>query len=37
MLSLNTYPQSKIQYRAVSRYIAARQRLSHTYDNWGFL
>lgn len=36
-VSLNTYPQSKIHYRAVSRYIAARQRLSHTYDNWGFL
>jgi heptosyltransferase III len=36
-VSLNTYPQSKIHYRAVSRYIAARQRLSHVYDNWSFL
>jgi len=36
-VSLNTYPQSKIQYRIVARYIGAGQRLSHTYDNWGFL
>jgi ADP-heptose:LPS heptosyltransferase len=36
-VSINTYPQSKIQYRAVTRYIGARQRLSHTYDNWSFL
>src|SRR5258705_5410929 len=36
-VSLNTYPQSKIHYRIVARYIGARQRLSHTYDNWGFL
>ena len=36
-VSLNTYPQSKIHYRLVSRWVAARERLSHTYDNWGFL
>ena len=36
-VSLNTYPQSKIHYRLVSRWIAARERLSHKYDNWGFL
>ncbi|HMJ67057.1 MAG TPA: glycosyltransferase family 9 protein, partial [Candidatus Binatia bacterium] len=36
-VSLNTYPQSKIQYRIVARYIGAQQRLSHTYDNRGFL
>jgi ADP-heptose:LPS heptosyltransferase len=36
-LSINTYPQSKIHYRLVARYIAARQRLSHRYDNWSFL
>jgi heptosyltransferase III len=35
-VSLNTYPQSKIHYRAVTRYVGARQRLSHAYDNWGF-
>jgi heptosyltransferase III len=35
-VSINTYPQSKIHYRAVTRYIGARQRLSHTYDNWSF-
>ena len=32
-VSLNTYPQSKIQYRMVTRFIGARQRLSHVYDN----
>ena len=36
-VSLNTYPQSKIHYRLVSRWVAARERLSHKYDNWGFL
>lgn len=36
-VSLNTYPQSKIQYRMVTRFIGARQRLSHVYDNWMFL
>jgi heptosyltransferase III len=36
-VSFNTYPQSKIQYRAVTRYIGARQRLSHSYDNWTLL
>jgi ADP-heptose:LPS heptosyltransferase len=36
-VSLNTYPQSKIHYRAVARYIAARERVSHVYHNWSFL
>jgi ADP-heptose:LPS heptosyltransferase len=36
-VSVNTYPQSKIHYRLVSRWIAARERLSHTYDKWGVL
>ena len=36
-VSLNTYPQSKIHYRLVSRWVAARVRLSHKYDNWGVL
>lgn len=32
-LSLNTYPQSKIQYRIVARIINAAQRISHRYEN----
>jgi ADP-heptose:LPS heptosyltransferase len=36
-VSLNTYPQSKIHYRLVTRWIGAKARVSHTYDNWGFL
>lgn len=36
-VSLNTYPQSKIHYRLVTRWVAARQRLSHTYENWSAL
>src|SRR5262245_25963654 len=36
-VSINTYPQSKIQYRMVTRVIGAAQRLSHVYDNWMFL
>ena len=32
-LSLNTYPQSKVQYRIVARLINATQRLSHRYEN----
>src|SRR5688572_1481243 len=31
--SFNTYPQSRIEYRAVARFIGARERLSHIYDN----
>jgi len=33
-VSLNTYPQSRIGYRAVARLIGATKRLSHRYDNW---
>ena len=36
-VSINTHPQSKIEYRIVARIIGARQRLSHQYDNSGFL
>ncbi len=36
-VSVNTYPQSKIHYRLVTRWVGANERLSHTYDNWGFL
>lgn len=32
-LSINTHPQSKMEYRAVARLIGATTRLSHTYDN----
>jgi len=35
-ISINTYPQSKIHYRLVTRWLGARDRLSHTYDNWTF-
>ncbi len=34
-LSLNTHPQSRVHYRAVARFINARVRLSHEYDNAG--
>jgi ADP-heptose:LPS heptosyltransferase len=36
-VSINTHPQSKIEYRVVARIIGAKQRLSHTYDNSNFL
>jgi heptosyltransferase-2 len=36
-VSLNTYPQSKIHYRLVTRWIGAKERLSHIYENSGFL
>lgn len=36
-VSINTYPQSRIHYRMVTRWIGARERLSHTYENWGWL
>ena len=34
-LSINTHPQSKVLYRAVTRFINARVRASHEYDNAG--
>jgi heptosyltransferase II len=34
-LSLNTHPQSRVLYRAVARFINARIRASHEYDNAG--
>jgi ADP-heptose:LPS heptosyltransferase len=34
-LSLNTHPQSRIEYRVVAWRIGARRRLSHRYDNAG--
>ena len=36
-VSFNTHPQSRIAYRAVARFIHARQRASHQYDNSGLL
>jgi len=36
-ISINTHPQSKIQYRMVSRLINAKKRLSHLYDNKNIL
>ncbi len=36
-ISFNTHPQSKIQYRMIARLIGAKKRLSHIYDNGGFL
>jgi heptosyltransferase-2 len=32
-LSFNTHPQSRVLYRAVARFINARVRASHEYDN----
>ena len=36
-VSINTHPQSKVEYRIVARIIGATQRLSHIYDNATFL
>jgi ADP-heptose:LPS heptosyltransferase len=35
-LSINTYPQGRRIYRLTSRLIAARERLSHAYENHGW-
>ena len=35
--SLNTHPQSRIQYRGVAKLINARRRVSHSYDHPPFL
>jgi len=32
-VSINTHPQSRIQYRMVARLIGASSRISHEYDN----
>jgi len=32
-LSINTHPQSRLHYRAVARFVNARVRISHAYDN----
>jgi len=36
-ISINTYPQSKIQYRVMARLINAPKRLSHRYRNYSRL
>jgi ADP-heptose:LPS heptosyltransferase len=33
--SVNTHPQSRLLYRAVARFVNARVRVSHQYDNAG--
>src|ERR1035438_8253425 len=34
-ISINTHPQSRVLYRGVARFINARLRVSHQYDNAG--
>jgi ADP-heptose:LPS heptosyltransferase len=36
-ISINTFPQSRIEYRLVARIIGARRRLSHDYGHWAGL
>lgn len=36
-IAINTHPQSRIHYRAIARFIAARTRISHVYENWSWL
>jgi ADP-heptose:LPS heptosyltransferase len=36
-VSINTHPQSRIAYRLVARFIQARVRISHRYDNASLL
>src|SRR5262245_8558267 len=36
-VSINTHPQSRIVYRVTAIIINARERLSHEYDNSGWL
>lgn len=36
-ISINVHPQSKVEYRLLARLINAHQRLSHRYDNYGWL
>jgi ADP-heptose:LPS heptosyltransferase len=36
-VSINTHPQSRIAYRFVARFINARVRISHQYDNVSLL
>jgi ADP-heptose:LPS heptosyltransferase len=33
-ISINTHPQSRIHYRAIARFVAAKTRMSHVYDSW---
>ncbi len=36
-ISINIYPQGKIQYRIIAKLINAKLRLSHKTDSWGFI
>src|SRR6266576_91147 len=31
-VSINTHPQSRLHYRAIARFVAAKLRISHSYD-----
>jgi heptosyltransferase III len=33
-VSINTHPQSRIHYRVIARFVAAKTRISHVYDSW---
>lgn len=35
-VSINTHPQSRTHYRLISRIVAARLRLSHLYESFGW-
>lgn len=35
-VSINTHPQSRVQYRTIAWFIGARTRISHVYDCSGF-
>lgn len=36
-VSLNTFPQSRVEYRVIARIIGARTRVSHHYDHFRWL
>lgn len=36
-VSLNTFPQSRVEYRIIARIIGARTRVSHQYDHFRWL
>jgi ADP-heptose:LPS heptosyltransferase len=36
-VSLNTFPQSRVEYRVIARLVGARVRLSHAYEHLGWL
>jgi ADP-heptose:LPS heptosyltransferase len=36
-VSINTHPQSRLQYRGIAHFVGARLRLSHRYESSGLL